>query len=224
MRKPQYLATILFALCFTYSFGQKLDKFESTIVQFEEEDKRNGLHPESILFTGSSSVKRWETLEADFAPIPVLNRGFGGSTIPEVTYYADRIILPHKPKTIVFYCGENDLSNDEAEAKLALKSFKKFSKYLDKNLPETKLFFIAIKPSIKRWHYWSKLNEANQMIEKFIEKNDNYYFIDVAEKMLDKNGIVLQDIFVKDNLHLNEKGYKIWTETIKSIIESHYAN
>jgi len=222
MKKRHFLTFLLFISLVSYSSGQTLNKFESSIVKYEEDDKRKGLHPEAVLFTGSSSIRRWETLEADLAPIPVLNRGFGGSTIPEVTHYAERIISPHAPKIIVFYCGENDLSNDEAEAKLALKSFKLFSKYLDNHLPETKLFFIAIKPSIKRWHYWPKLNEANRLIEKYINKKDNYYFIDVASKMLDDNGVVLQDIFVKDNLHLNEKGYKIWTETIKPILEKHY--
>ena len=224
MRIREILITVLLLGSISLSYSQKLDRFESTIVAFEAEDQKNGLQQDVVLFVGSSSIKRWETLKTDMTPIPVLNRGFGGSTIPEVTHFADRIILPHKPKWIVFYCGENDLSNEETEAVLALKSFKDFSKYLKKNLPDTKLFFIAIKPSIKRWNYWTKLNEANEQIQKFIDKKDNYFYIDVASKMLDNNGVVLQDIFVKDNLHLNEKGYQIWSETIKPVIESHYAD
>jgi lysophospholipase L1-like esterase len=166
----------------------------------------------------------WKSLENDISPISVLNRGFGGSTIPEVTYYADRIILPHQPKILVFYCGENDLANDDAKSKLALKSFKKFYTYMKKNLPETEVFFIAIKPSVKRWNYWNKMNEANSKIKKFVDRKDNYYFVDTASKMLDENGIVLQDIFIKDNLHMNAKGYEIWTNTLKPILEQHYAN
>ena len=223
--KNRPLFTILLLVGFlSVSYGQKLDRFESTIVQYEEDDKSSGLHPEAVLFTGSSSIRRWKSLAVDFAPIPVLNRGFGGSTIPEVTHYAERIILPHKPKIIVFYCGENDLSNDEAEAELALKSFQDFSEWLASHLPETKLFFIAIKPSIRRWHYWPKMTEANQLLKNFIDKNDNYYYIDVASNMLDNEGVVLQDIFVEDNLHLNEKGYKIWTDLVRPVLEQYYAN
>ena len=200
---------------------QKLDKFESTIIEFEQEDQKDGYNSNTVLFTGSSSIKMWKSLHKDMSPIPVINRGFGGSTIPEVTYYADRIILPHKPKIIVFYCGENDLANEESKSSLALKSFKKFHKYMQKNLPETKVFFIAIKPSIRRWNYWDKMSEANAKLSKFMSKKDNYFFVDTASLMLDDNGVVLQDIFIKDNLHMNAKGYDLWTNMIKPILEEH---
>jgi len=222
MKITYFFATLLFLFIHVFTYSQNLDKFESSILEFEEEDKINGYQREAIVFTGSSSIRMWKTLAEDLAPIPVVNRGFGGSTIPQVMYYADRIIMPHQPKIIVFYCGENDLSNDESEPELALKSFKKFNKYLKKNLPVTKIFFIAIKPSIRRWNYWPKLNEANKKIEKYINKKDNYYFVDVAAKMLDENGIVLQDIFIKDNLHMNAKGYEIWTNMLKPLLEEHY--
>ena len=225
MKKTLLFSLLLYVCVTTITSGQqKLDKFESQIIEFEQEDHNEGYKQESILFTGSSSIRMWKSLENDISPIPVLNRGFGGSTIPEVTYFADRIILPHQPKILVFYCGENDIANDDAKSKLALKSFKKFYTYMKKNLPETEVFFIAIKPSVKRWNYWNKMNEANSKIKKFIDRKDNYYFVDTASKMLDENGIVLQDIFIKDNLHMNAKGYEIWTNTLKPILEQYYAN
>ena len=95
MIKSTYLTTLICLFLFNFSFAQKLDKFESTIVKYEQEDKSNGYQEDAILFTGSSSIRRWKSMQEDFSPTPVLNRGFGGSTIPEVTYYADRIILPH---------------------------------------------------------------------------------------------------------------------------------
>jgi lysophospholipase L1-like esterase len=223
MKKQFFILILLLAgITITGYTQQKLDKFESAILEYEKQDQKNGHQPGAVLFTGSSSIRMWKSLADDMAPIPVLNRGFGGSTIPEVTYYADRILLPHQPKIIVFYCGENDLSNDEAKSDLALKSFKQFHTYMKKNLPETKVFFIAIKPSISRWHYWTKMSEANEKIEKFINRKDNYFFVDTASGMLDENGTVLQDIFIKDNLHMNEKGYDIWTKILKPILEKHY--
>ena len=95
---------------------------------------------------------------------------------------------------------------------------------MKKNLPYTKIFFIAMKPSLRRWRYWDKLNEANEKIQKFINKNENYFFVDTASKMLDENKLVKQDIFIKDNLHMNSKGYAIWTKTIKPILEEHYSD
>lgn len=215
---------ILSGISFTSIAQQKLNKFESSITKYEELDKKNGYQHDAVLFTGSSSIRMWKSLSDDMAPIPVINRGFGGSTIPEVTYYADRIILPHQPKIIVIYCGENDLANDNTRSNLALQSFKLFHEYMKAYLPETKVFFIAIKPSIRRWHYWSKMNEANEKIKKFIDTQDNYYFVDTATGMLDKNGKVLQDIFIKDNLHMNEKGYAIWTKVIKPILDEHHTD
>lgn len=203
---------------------QKLDKFESEIVVYEQEDQKAGYDPNAILFTGSSSIRMWKTVDADMEQMKVVNRGFGGSTIPEVTYYADRIIKPHQPKIMVFYCGENDLSNDEAKSSLALKSFKKFYKYMKENLPDTKVFFIAIKPSIRRWNYWPKMVDANTKIKKYINKKDNYYFVDTASPMLDVEGVVLQDIFIEDNLHMNAKGYEIWTNTLKPILTQYYVD
>jgi lysophospholipase L1-like esterase len=224
--KNTHIKISIFLLLFSsIVFAQtKPDRFESAIVKFEQEDQEKGYHPESVLFTGSSSIRMWKTLAEDMAPIPVINRGFGGSTIPEVLYYADRIILPHQPKYIVLYCGENDLSNDETKAKEALKSFKAFHKYLRENLPDSRLYFIAIKPSISREQYWPKLQKANKLISKFISKQDNYLFVDTASKMLDNNGIVLQDIFIEDNLHMNAKGYDIWTNILKPILEKDYTD
>jgi lysophospholipase L1-like esterase len=224
MKNAPILIVILLYVFPFITQAQKIDRFEKAIIQFEEEDKLNGIQQGTILFTGSSSIKLWKTLKEDMDPMKVVNRGFGGSTIPEVTYYAERIILPYKPEILVIYCGENDLANDETKSSQALKNFKLFSKYMKKNLPETKVFFIAIKPSIRRWRYHGKFEEANEKIEKYISKNENYFFIDTASKMLDENMVVKQDIFIKDNLHMNSKGYDIWTETVKPILAEHYSN
>lgn len=220
---PLLIVTLLFVFPFI-TLAQKIDRFEKAIIQFEEEDKLNGIQQGTILFTGSSSIKLWKTLKEDMDPMKVVNRGFGGSTLPEVTHYADRIILPYSPEILVLYCGENDLANDETKSSQGLKNFKLFSKYMKRNLPDTKVFFIAIKPSIRRWKYHGKFDETNEKIEKYISKNENYFFIDTASKMLDENNVVKQDIFIKDNLHMNSKGYDIWTETVKPILAEHYSN
>jgi len=192
----------------------KLDRYDAEIRKFELEDSISGIRKKAILFTGSSSIRLWKTLEADMAPLKVLNRGFGGSTLPEVTHYADRIILPYKPNIIVLYCGENDISNDETTPDDVFASFVVFHKFLRKNLPKTQLYYISMKPSVSRWKYWPKINEANLKIEAFIKKRKNYHYVDTASKMMDSNGMVFQDIFLQDNLHMNEKGYAIWTEVI----------
>ena len=134
MKKILFFSAVLFFSLATITFAQQnLDKFESEIRKFEHIDSITTYDPESILFVGSSSIRRWESLTQDMAPMSVINRGFGGSTIPEVIYYADRIILPFHPKLLVLYCGENDLANDKAKPNQAVKSFKKFYTYFPKS-------------------------------------------------------------------------------------------
>ena len=56
--------------------------------------------------------------------------------------------------------------------------------------------------------------EGNNLIKNYLKKKKNTAFIDVYSKMFDLNGIVMKDIFIKDNLHMNAKGYAIWQKII----------
>lgn len=194
-------------------------RYEPEIRKFEFDDSVQGLNRHKILFTGSSSIRLWKTLEEDMKPLAVQNRGFGGSTLPEVLHYADRIILPYAPEFIVLYCGENDLANDVTTTDQVYEDFKLLYRYLRKQLPATHLYYISIKPSVMRWEFWPKFNDANQKIAKFISHHKKCHYIDVASQMLDENGEVLQDIFVEDKLHMNAKGYTIWTGVLKPVLQ-----
>jgi lysophospholipase L1-like esterase len=197
--------------------------FESEIQEFERIDARDGYFPASVLFVGSSSIRMWGTLAADMNPLPVLNRGFGGASLSHVTYYADRIILPHKPRMIVLYAGENDLAYETGTIGNLVSYFNAWSNYLKSKLPGTQLYFISIKPSIARWQYWEKMKEANRQIREIIDREPDYHYIDVAGAMLTSSGYVRDDIFLSDNLHMNAKGYAIWTSIIKPKLTEEYA-
>jgi lysophospholipase L1-like esterase len=218
------LAVALFGGLLTIDgFGQSPEgRFEAAIRQFEAADAREGYKPEAVLFTGSSSIRMWSGLAEDMKPMPVLNRGFGGSTIPEVLEYADRIIKPHDPKMVVLYCGDNDLANDTTTAQNLLQSFIDFDRWFEKNLPGARLYFISIKPSVKRWHHWEKMHEANHLIADYMQNKQHLRFVDVSTDMLDKKGEVIPSLFIEDGLHLNEKGYRKWAKTLKPTLEQMY--
>lgn len=198
--------------------------FEEEIWAFEYQDSIHPPDSNQILFTGSSSIKLWKTLERDMTPLPVLNRGFGGSITEQVVYYAPRIIKPYKPKLIVLYVGENDIANDKVPAKRPFISFVKLKLYLDKHLPNTHLMYIAMKPSPRRWEWQKKFDTANDLIREYIEKQPNMSYIDVKGAMLDESGRVRGDIFVSDSLHMNKKGYRIWTNIIKPEVMHFYGS
>ncbi|NJN24774.1 MAG: hypothetical protein HC819_01665 [Cyclobacteriaceae bacterium] len=220
--KLMLAATILLMVPMLVVAQPSSDRFEIEISAFEQLDDSISYTDNAILFVGSSSIRMWRTLAEDMAPMPVINRGFGGSTIPEVTKYADRIISVHQPEMLVLYAGENDLANDTATAEDALGHFKDFYSYMNKNLPETSVFFLSIKPSVARKKFWPKMHKANTKIRRFIDKKPNFYFVDVASPMLDDEGNALKDIFIEDQLHMNAKGYSLWTATLKPVLRKHY--
>ena len=124
-------------------------RFETEIAAFEKWDHQNAVPQNCILFVGSSTIRLWQTADA-FPDLPVINRGFGGSTIPDVNHFADRIVFKYKPRTIVFYSGDNDIAAGRSPDKV-FADFETFAKSVHERLPNTQLIYLAIKPSPLRW-------------------------------------------------------------------------
>ncbi len=206
---------VILAGCTVLATAQK-QEFESEIEAFEKADRVNPPQPGLIVFTGSSSIRLWSTLTQDMKPLNVLNRGFGGSHIAEVNHYANRIVLPYRPGAVVFYAGDNDLAASPPKTpEQVCDDFKKFVQIIHRQLPETQIYFVSIKPSIQRWNLWPNFQKANELIRKYVAATSNVEFIDVTYAMLDEQGKPRADIFREDGLHLNAKGYAIWTSIIK---------
>jgi len=191
-------------------------KWGKTIREFEDWDRKNSFPSDAVLFVGSSSIKLWPTRE-DFSEFPVINRGFGGSQISEVNYFADRIVLPYRPKVIAFYAGDNDIA-DGKSAKRVFEDYQKFVRLVHEKLPRTKIIFIAIKPSSSRWSLWPAMAQANKMIEDFSGEDAQLYYFDSAAPLLADDGKPDIRFFLKDKLHLNAEGYRVWTRALKPII------
>ncbi|MDT8300566.1 MAG: alpha/beta hydrolase fold domain-containing protein [Sedimentisphaerales bacterium] len=193
------------------------DKWEKTIQSFEDWDSKNSFPLDGILFVGSSSIRLWPTRER-FPEFPVINRGFGGSHISNVNYFAHRIVLPYKPRMIVFYAGDNDISGGKTPQRV-FGDYRKFVNLVHKELPATRIIFVDIKPSLSRWSLWPLMNEANSMIKKFSDKDERLFVFDSATPLLGSDGKPDEQFFLKDNLHLNSKGYDAWTRAIKPIVK-----
>src|SRR4051812_3699231 len=142
--------------------------FQKEIEAFEAADRAHPSAPGGVMFLGSSSIRLWKTLAEDFPAVSPVNRGFGGSTVPDSTRYFDRIVAPHKPRLIVFYAGDNDIAAGHAPERV-LGDFKAFVSLLHGRLPDTRLLFIAIKPSPSRAKFATQSQEANRLVREFIE-------------------------------------------------------
>lgn len=193
-------------------------RFEKEIQAFEEQDKENGIDKREILFVGSSSIRMWTTLSEDMQPYKVLNRGFGGATTAEVLQYYNRIIKPYKPKTIVIYVGENDISEGDKPEETVSKNNLLFNR-IQEDFKRSKIIYISMKPSISRWHLWEDYKKGNAKIRKICEANDRLFYLESADVMLNDDGSIKKDIFIEDGLHMNAKGYEDWTKMVRNLIK-----
>lgn len=192
-------------------------RWEETIRVFEEWDRKNSFASDAVLFVGSSSIRLWQTREC-FEEFEVINRGFGGSQISDVNYFAKRIVLRYEPKVIVFYAGDNDVAAGKS-AKRVFDDYMKFEKLVHKELPDTRIIFISIKPSRRRWSLWNVMNAANMMIKDFSMRDSRLFYFDGATPLLDSDGEPKVELFLDDKLHLNSKGYEVWTKLLRPIIK-----
>ena len=176
--------------------------------------------PDGVLFIGSSSIRMWKTLEQDFAGLPVINRGFGGSQIADSNHFAGRIVHPYKPRQIVLYAGDNDVAGGKSP-ETVLADFQQFLKTVRAKLPKVRVSFIAIKPSLSRWKLSGKMAMANSLVRDACGKDKRLDYIDIWLPMLGDNGKPRPDLFLGDGLHLNAKGYALWTSIVKPHLAKH---
>src|SRR4030042_357580 len=222
MARPNIGLLIMFCSCRVLNAQDKpaenpAVRWEETISQFEQWDSKNTFPSDSVLCVGSSSIRMWPTREG-FEGLPGINRGFGGSQISEVNYFARRIVLCYEPKVIVFYAGDNDVAAGK-DARRVFDDYKKFIKLVHSELPGIRIIYVGIKPSGSRWSLWPVMNEANMMIKDFSGKDGRLFYFDSATPLLDSDGKPDTAFFLKDQLHLNDKGYEAWTRPIRPIIK-----
>jgi lysophospholipase L1-like esterase len=209
------ILVLLLSFCLGSAIAQTAPPFRKEIDAFKKKDSAQMPAPNSILFVGSSSFTKWTDVQDYFPGYPILNRGFGGSSLPDLIRYADEVIYPYKPKQIVIYCGENDIAaSDTVTAQLVLQRFKQLFGMIRANLGKIPVAFISIKPSPSRWKFEPVIVEANKLIKTFLKKQSKTKFINVHKAMLNPDGSVMEDIFIADQLHMNAKGYKIWQPII----------
>jgi len=188
--------------------------WESAIREFERRDRECPQTPGAILFVGSSSIVLWSTLEEDFKPLRVINRGFGGSQLADTVFYADRIILPYKPGIIVTYAGDNDIAAGKPPEAVR-DQLRLLSDKVRHSLPASRILFLSIKPSPARWHLIGLVRRANALAEALARETWNLVYIDVFSPMLGPDGRPRPELFVEDGLHLSAQGYVLWTSILR---------
>lgn len=190
------------------------NRFEPDIKRFEAEDKAHPPAKGSIVFIGASSFARWTNLAESFPDLKVVNRGFGGSELSEAVKYAPRVVVPHAPRIVVLYAGENDLNRGLTPDVIA-SDFDKFSNLIRTSLPSTRIVVIGLKPSLLRWKLRDGMHQTNTMIRSRCAADPHCTYVDPWPSMIGKDGTPKPEFFVEDGLHLTPEGYKAWTEMLR---------
>ncbi|GAB4029276.1 GDSL-type esterase/lipase family protein [Spirosoma gilvum] len=212
------LAQLLFFILVPFSLFAQEHAFESEIRAFEQADKTAAPPRNPIVFTGSSSIRLWENLTNYFPNKPVLQRGFGGSQLSDVIYYADRVIVPYNPKQIVLYAGENDVAAGKTGQEVYERLVTLFE-HVRKKLPNATFTFISLKPSPSRRKYFPEMDNANRLIKGYLEKQRNTQFVDIRPVMLLKNGQPVPELFKSDSLHMLPAGYERWQKVLRPYLK-----
>ena len=196
----------------------KEDFYQEAIDEFMEQDRVNFPDDINVLFTGSSSIRFWSSLEEDMKPLRVLNRGFGGAHISHVNFHFNDVVKRYDPEAIVFFCGTNDITALKTPME-TVKDFKMFRDKVRNELPNVHIFVIGIKPSPAREYIEKEEMEYNKLISNMAEEDDFLTFIDIWDSMLTQDGKRMPELFIEDGLHINAAGYKIWTKLVREKLE-----
>lgn len=211
---------VFLLLCVSsFVWSQKEIPFEKEVKAFETLDSAQAPPPHPILFIGSSSFTFWSHLKESFPGYAVLNRAFGGSTLEDQIYHFNKIVPKYHAKQIVIYCGENDLAyNDTLSVKTMANRFKKLFTMIRESDKNVFVTYVSMKPSPSRKKLFAKYEQGNKLIEQFLKQQKRTSFVDVYHLMM-QNGKPIKEIFVQDSLHMNRKGYDLWTKKLKAYLK-----
>lgn len=212
------IALAALALCLAPLLSAAPEKWAAAIDKFTQADQATAPKPGGIVFVGSSSIVKWTSLEKDFPGLPVLNRGFGGSELADSVFYADRVVIPYRPRMVVLYAGDNDLQAGKTPATVHA-DFKAFVAKIHAALPHAKIVYIAIKPSPSRWKINDKVTAANALIAAECARDKRLAFADIYRPMLDAQGQPRPELFVADMLHMNAAGYAVWGPVVAPLLQ-----
>ncbi|NLB96165.1 MAG: hypothetical protein GX785_10695 [Armatimonadetes bacterium] len=199
----------------------EVKRWEESILAFEGRDRQNPPPKGALLFVGSSSIVGWDVARF-FPDVPTINRGFGGSQLADSVYYFDRIVLPHRPKVVVLYAGDNDIPSGKSPEVVAA-DFEQFLARVKRDLPGTHLVYIATKPSISRWALRDQYQKANALIREQCEREPLASYLDIWPAMLGDDGTPRPELFKEDGLHLSEAGYQLWTALLRDHLKKETA-
>ena len=212
MRATAFLLLVLL-LALPTSAQQPADRWEKFVAAYEAADQASPPPKGEIVFVGSSTMRRWD-VASYFPDLKIINRGIDGTELSDAVKYVDRLVLRHEPRLVVLYAGDNDVSVGKVSEQVSV-DFERFVRAVHARLPQTRILYIGIKPSLLRWIQIDRMRLANQVIRAICERDDRLAFVDFDGLMLGWDEKPRKELFVEDGLHLSPQGYQLWTTWLR---------
>ena len=196
--------------------ADEVHSWEPEIALLDSLNRVESADAHTVLVTGSSSVRLWDSIHSDLSPYKVMQRGYGGARLTDFNHYADRIIRPQTFKAILVFVA-NDISGgeDDRTPGEVLKLYRILVRQIRVRNPDTPVFWIETTPTPSRWHATGRIRTANRKIRRYCDRNPDLYFIGTHEAFTGPEGTPDSTFFRNDMLHLNRDGYRLWAELIK---------
>jgi len=218
MRTKTSLIAIVTVLLLRPPAAAAQERFEADIKKFEQADTVSPPPSGGVVFIGSSSIRFWKLGESfpELGP-RAINRGFGGSLAADSTRYAERIVIPYKPRKVIFYAGDNDIEAGRTPEQIA-GDFAAFEQKVHAALPSTDIVFISIKPSTRRWPWIEQIKAANALVQKYCAAHAHMSFVDIVPQMIGADGKPRKELLLDDGLHMTPAGYKVWNDALRPLL------
>lgn len=174
--------------------------------------------PAGIVFVGSSIFHRWTNLQAQMAPLPIVNLAFDGAVTDDILRLVDSRVLPRRPKVVAYYCGSNDISLGEPAGPIVAR-IRQFIDRVTTALPESQVVFVSINRAPDKQDRWDVVDDVNRQIQKYAAANGHVTFVDVNPALFNADGSSRIELFMNDRLHLRPAAYEEFTRILKPVLE-----
>jgi lysophospholipase L1-like esterase len=209
---------LILLLAHNVTFSQDPLRFKKEIDTINKKNISREGSKDLIVFTGSSSVRRWENVQEYFPGKNIINTGFGGSQMSDLIWFADQVIFRYKPIQLFIYEGDNDISAGEKPDHI-IREADSLIKIIHKRLPNTEIVIISAKPSPIRWKLKEEYQKLNAMFSKLDSEYDYVRYLDLWTPLIGPSGRPVSEYYIKDSLHINSAGYDKWAAIVGKVLK-----
>jgi lysophospholipase L1-like esterase len=187
-----------------------------------------------VYFAGDSITRRWGTSDEQYRKFlenwrqnffgwNAADFGWGGDTVQNILWRLNNGELDNvNPRIIVLLAGTNNVGNrspegaNDSRVENITRGIKAILAVCRQKAPNTTIVLMGITPRNDNMAVMTIINQVNQNIAKFAD-GKKIRFLNINDKLADKDGKLFEGMANRDGLHLDVKGYQVWADSLKPI-------